>query len=169
MSASSTPDFGAVQRQAHGQVGGDGALAHAALARRHGDDVLDRDVELADDAHIRAHVGGEAHVDRSTPGTACTASEASCSICPRNGQAGVVSTMVKPDVAAADREVADHVERDQIVVQFRLLHRAQRSHHCVLGYTVVLVASKHCRFLWAGRGTMYRARTVFLNWSVGAR
>ncbi len=61
-----------------------------------------------------------------TPSTVMTAAFASDSILPRSGQAGVVSMIVNVTLLARDFQVADHVQRDQVLVQFGFLDLAQR-------------------------------------------
>ena len=133
-------NLGAFQRQADGQVGADGALAHAALAAGNGHDVLDRDVELAGNAAVAAHLRVEAHLhvlhaghqrlDRCGALVFHLAAQRAGRRRQHDGEA---------DAVAADRHIADHIERDQIVVQFRFLHGTQCNHHRFLGDAVLLL------------------------------
>ncbi len=57
-----------------------------------------------------------------TPGSASTASRASLSIWLRSGQAGVVSMTVNETLLPWISRFADHVQGDQVLVQFRFLY-----------------------------------------------
>jgi len=64
---------------------------------------------------------------RSIPATGASAARTSRSMVSRGGQ-----DEAECDDAALDGEVAHHVERDDVAVQFRIVHGLQRGHYRVL-------------------------------------
>ena len=114
-------DLGAVLRQADGEVGGDGALADAALAAGDGDDVLDGHVQLAGDAAVAAHIGVEAHGHVLHAGHQLHGGDALFLDLPAQRAGGRGEHDGEAHVAVVDGDVAHHVERDQVLVQFRFL------------------------------------------------
>jgi hypothetical protein len=133
---------GALLGQGHGQVDGHGALAHAALAARYRDDVLDGDLQAAGDAGIAAHVGVELdrHLlhagDLHHRGLRLALHLAAQRAGRRRQHDG------EPHLPAVDMHVLDHLQADQVVVQLRLLDGTQGCQNIFLGYVAVFLA-KH--------------------------
>ena len=79
----------------------------------------------------RHHVEGS--VTDATPGSAPTCSATWSSKLERSGQPATVSAIVTRDVAAVDREVADHVELGDGAPELRIDHAAERREDLFVG------------------------------------
>jgi hypothetical protein len=115
MSASSKPTRGALGRQGQRQVHGGGALAHAALARSHGNDVLD----LRQQGH--AALGGMGHdllvtlTDTfSTPATPLAGGDQGPAQRRDLALGRVAQLHVEGDISARDLKVLECLGRDEI-------------------------------------------------------
>ena len=113
------------------------------LAAGDGDDVAHGDVQPASDALVAANVGVEFDRDLLDAGEGHDrigrlALHLAAQWASRCGQHDG-----ETDLTALDVDVLDHVQADEVVVQFRLLHRAQRRQDIFLGYSAVLFV-KHC-------------------------
>ena len=108
------------------EVDGDGRLADAALARRHGDDVLDARYQLLGLARLRA-------ADHRSPGQIdcldAKRRQHPIDVCldlvlQRAGGRGQLDH--ERNARAVDAQVADHVTADDVTGQLGFAHRAKR-------------------------------------------
>ena len=127
------PHAGAVLRQRDGEVGRHGALADAALSRRDRDDVLDAGQELLGlDGRRPPHVAGPRHGDLAGTRSLERGSRVALDLvleraCRRRQLDG------ERDVAAiGDDDVLDHVQRDDVAPELRLLDGAERVEHAAV-------------------------------------
>ena len=117
-------DARAAARQGAGEIGGDRAFTDPALARTDADDVAHAGQDVAH-AQALGHLGGDLDlgtgdaVDAQHRGTALRFEL----LLHRAGAGG--QHQFEARHAAVDREVADHVERDQVLLEVGVLDGGQ--------------------------------------------
>jgi hypothetical protein len=103
------PHARALLGQRRGQVGRDRGLAHAALARRHRDDVANLGQPLAGRAILARDLGGERTSTLVTPATRWAAACTEARISSRDGHSGVVRrmpTLALPSAKLTSRSIS---------------------------------------------------------------
>ena len=125
-------DAGAALGQRHGDVDRHRGFADAALARADRDRVADRHVHQPAHAAVIGHIGvpldrNGFHARDGHDGLSCFLLDLAAQRAGRRGQHDC-----ERDLAVRDLQVPDHVQGDQVPVEFRLLDLAQGGKYCRL-------------------------------------
>ena len=125
---------GTLGRQGQGQVGGGGALAHATLARGHGNDVL----HLGQELHTALHgmgddLGGDVDRHVAHPGHALGGGYQAAAQLGHQALGGVAQLHVKRHVATADLHVAQGAGADKILARVGVEHAGKCGQKALFG------------------------------------
>jgi len=126
-------DRGTLLRQCDREVERDGALAHAALPRAHQHHVLDLREQAVRLPLGPADLRAKAELDLRHPGDRSQGGfhVGADAVAQRAGRCGEVHLQRNP--AALDPHILDHVQGDEVAVEFRILDPGQRLHHLLDG------------------------------------